>query len=79
MECSKIEECLSFQGCLEFQRGINYWRDRQAQFLSCFYYHVSQELYLDGYKTKGTTCRWKHVVMLVALAACMDKGLWRRV
>jgi hypothetical protein len=57
MECSKIEECLSFQGCLEFQRGINYRRDRQAQFLSYFYYHVSQELYPDGYKTKGTTCR----------------------
>ena len=63
MEYSEIEECLSFQGCMEFQRGINYRRDRQAQFLSCFYCHVSQELCPDGYKTKGATCRWKHVVM----------------
>jgi superfamily II DNA helicase RecQ len=53
MECSEIEECLSFQGCMEFQRGINYRRDRQVQFLSCFYCHVSQELCPDGYKTKG--------------------------
>jgi superfamily II DNA helicase RecQ len=79
MECSEIEECLSFQGCMEFQRKINYRRDRQGQFLSCFYCHVSQELCPDGYKTKGTTCRWKQVVMPVALAVCTDKGLWRRV
>jgi hypothetical protein len=75
MECSQIEEYLSFQGYMEFQRGINYRRDRQAQFLSYFYYHVLQELCPDGYKTKGTTCRWKHVVMPVALAVCTDKGL----
>jgi superfamily II DNA helicase RecQ len=79
MECFEIEECLSFQGCMEFQRKINYRRDRQAQFLSCFYCHVSQELCPDGYKTKGATCRWKHVVMPVALAVCTDEGLWRRV
>jgi hypothetical protein len=38
-----------------------------------------QELCPDSYKTKGTTCQWKHVVMPVALAVCIDKGLWRRV
>jgi hypothetical protein len=70
--CSEIEECLSFHGCMDFQRGINYRRDPQARFLSCFYCHVSQELCPDGYRSKGTTCRWKHVVM-------PDEGLWRQV
>jgi hypothetical protein len=79
MECSEIEECLSFHGCMGFQGSINYRRDRQAQFLSCFYCHVSQELCLDGYKSRGATCRWKHVVIPVALAVCSDEGLWGQV
>jgi superfamily II DNA helicase RecQ len=79
LECSEIEECLSFQGCMGFQGSINYRRDRQAQFLSCFYCHVSQELCPDGYKSKGAMCRWKHVVIPVALAVCTDEGLWRQV
>ncbi|KAG0648381.1 DEAD-box ATP-dependent RNA helicase 21 [Hyphodiscus hymeniophilus] len=70
MECSEIEECLSFQGCLGFQGRINYRRGRQAQFLSCFYCHVSQELCLDGHKSRGTT---------MALAVCADEGLWKQV
>lgn len=78
-ECSEIEDCLSFHGCMDFQRGINYRRDPQAQFLSCFYCHVSQALCPDGYKTKGATCRWKYIVIPVALAVCTDDGLWRRV
>ncbi len=75
IECLEIEECLSFQGCMDFQRGINYQWDWQVQFLSCFYCHVSQELCPDGYKSKGAACRWKHVVMPVALATSTNKGL----
>ncbi len=78
-ECPEVDECLRFQGCMEFQRLINYRRDRQAHFLSCFYCHVSQELCAEGYKSKGTSCRWKHVVIPVALAATTHEGLWRRV
>ena len=40
---------------------------------------MSQELCLDGYKSKGATCQWKHVVIPVALAVCSDKGLWEQV
>ena len=79
MECSKIKEYLSFQGYMEFQRGINYQQDQQAQFLSYFYYYVSQELYLDSYKTKGATYQQKYVVILVALAVYIDEGLQRWV
>jgi hypothetical protein len=42
---------------------IDYRRDKQARFLSCFYRHVSQELRRDGYKDKGSGRRWKHVVI----------------
>jgi hypothetical protein len=79
MECSEIEEGLSFQGSMDFQRSVDYRRDPQAQFLSCFYCHVSQELCPDGYKTKGATCQWKHVVVPVALAVYTDTGLWEQV
>lgn len=51
-ECSEIDESLSFEKCMGFQRTINYRRDRQAQFLSCFYCHVSKELCRDGYKER---------------------------
>lgn len=81
-ECAEIEECLSFRGfrgCMEFQGRINYRRDRQAQFLRCFYCHVSQELCRDGYKGGGKECQWKHVVIPAAIAATTEEVLWGRV
>lgn len=77
--CKEIEECLSFQSCMEFQQTIDYRRDKQARFLSCFYCHVSQKLCRDGYKDKGKGCRWKHVVIPVALAATTEGELWSRI
>jgi superfamily II DNA helicase RecQ len=78
-ECDELEECLSFLSCMAFQGQIDYRRDPQAKFLSCFYCHVSQELCTDGYQSRGATCRWKHIVIPVALAACTDEGLWGQV
>jgi hypothetical protein len=74
-QCDELDERLSFMGCMTFQGSIDYQRDPQARFLSCFYCHVSQELCVDGFQSKGTSCRWKHIVLLVALAASTDKGL----
>lgn len=71
---------LSFTSCMDFQGLINYKKDRQARFLSCFYCHVSQELCRDGYKTKGASCwRWKHTVIPVALAATTEADLLLRI
>lgn len=78
-DCSEVEESLMFEGCMKFQRGVDYRKDRQAKFLSCFYCHVSQSLCSDGYQTQGSKCRWKHIVMPVAFAACHNEGLWVRV
>lgn len=39
--CPRIDEELTFQSSMGFQRQINYRKDRQARYLSCFYYHVS--------------------------------------
>jgi hypothetical protein len=64
---------------MEFQGKINYRRDQRARFLSCFYCHVSQELCRDGYKTRGTTCRRKHVIIPLSLAATTETSLWARV
>ena len=75
MECGEIEERLSFRECMEFQGRINYRRDRQVQFLSCFYCHMSQELYRDGYKGGGKGCEWKYIVIPAAIAATTDEGL----
>ncbi|SPJ72407.1 uncharacterized protein FTOL_02135 [Fusarium torulosum] len=70
-------EDLSFRSCMDFQGLINYRKDRQASFLSCFYCHVSQELCRDGYKTKGASCwRWKHAVIPMALAATTEPDQW---
>jgi hypothetical protein len=73
-ECAEIKECQSFRGCMEFQGRINHRRDRQAQFLSYFYCHVSQELCQDGYKGGGKGCQWKHVVIPAAIAATTEEG-----
>ncbi|EXM14600.1 hypothetical protein FOTG_17016 [Fusarium oxysporum f. sp. vasinfectum 25433] len=71
---------LSFTSCMDFQGLIDYKKDRQARFLSCFYCHVSQELCRDGYKTKGASCwRWKHTVIPVALAATTEADLLLRI
>ncbi|KAK9443936.1 hypothetical protein VB005_02462 [Metarhizium brunneum] len=35
--CESTDECLSFLSCMDFQGKINYRRDPQARFLSCFY------------------------------------------
>jgi superfamily II DNA helicase RecQ len=71
---------LSFSSCMDFQGLINYRKDRQASFLSCFYCHVSQELCRDGYKTKGASCwRWKHAVIPMALAATTEPDLWLQI
>ena len=78
-ECSRLEESLTFGPSMEFQRGVDYRKDSQAKFLSCFYCHVSQGLCPDGYKTKGSACRWKHIVIPAAYAACHDETLWVRV
>ncbi|KAH7186870.1 hypothetical protein DER44DRAFT_754210 [Fusarium oxysporum] len=65
---------------MDFQGLIDYKKDRQARFLSCFYCHVSQELCRDGYKTKGASCwRWKHTVIPVALAATTEADLLLRI
>lgn len=77
--CPRIDEKLTFLACMDFQRQIDYRRDRQAQFLSCFYCHVSQEICVDGYRTKGATCQAKHAVIPVALAAETEDSLWPRV
>lgn len=55
---------------------IDYHKDRQARFLSCFHCHVSQALCPDGYQDQGASCRWKHVVIPLALAAMTDPALW---
>lgn len=77
--CTEIEESLSFESCMAFQRKIDYRRDKHAQFLSCFYCHVSQKLCLDGFKTKGMTCQWKHIIIPAALAATTEADIWDRV
>lgn len=77
--CERTDETLSFLSCMEFQGKINYRRDPQARFLSCFYCHLSQKLCKDGYQTKGATCRWKHVVLPAALAVTTERGLWERI
>jgi hypothetical protein len=77
--CPKSEETVTFAACMEFQGKIKYRKDTQARFLSCFYCHVSQELCRDGYKGGGRGCRWKHVVMPVAYAACQDEDIWLRL
>jgi hypothetical protein len=65
---------------MDFQGQINYKKDPQARFLSCYYCHVSQALCSDGYKTKGESCRrWKHTVIPVALAAITEADLWLRI
>ena len=78
-ECGQVEDSLTFKACMEFQGGINYRRDPQARFLSCFHCHVSQELCQEGYKTKGASCQWRHIVIPMALAATAEPGLWDRV
>jgi len=71
---------LSFTSCMDFQGLIDYKKDQQARFLSCFYCHISQELCRDGYKTKGASCwRWKHTVIPVALAATTEADLLLRI
>ena len=78
-ECPKIGKDITFEASMRFQRQLDYRRDRQAQFLSCFYCHVSQQICKDGYQTKGATCRQTHVVIPVVLAAKKEETLWKRV
>ena len=73
------EKDLSFSSCMNFQGLVNYKKDPQARFLSCFYCHVSQELCRDGYETKGASCRWKHAVIPMALAAMTEADIWSQV
>ncbi|KAL2211177.1 P-loop containing nucleoside triphosphate hydrolase protein, partial [Sarocladium strictum] len=75
----RVNKSLSFRHYIMFQGKINYRKDKQARFLSCFYCHVSQSLYTKGFKSKGASCRWKHIVMLVALAAATKESLWEQV
>ncbi|KAG8664903.1 uncharacterized protein FPOAC1_012880 [Fusarium poae] len=71
---------LSFSSCMDFQGRVNYKKEPQARFLSCYYCHVSQALCRDGYKTKGASCwRWKHTVIPVALAATTEADLLLRI
>ncbi|KAJ6438049.1 recq family helicase [Purpureocillium lavendulum] len=77
--CNELDDGLSFVSCIEFQRGINYRRDPQAAFLSCYFCHVSQGFCTEGYQTRGESCRRKHVVIPVAYAASTDDGLWGMV
>ncbi|KAL2212894.1 hypothetical protein CC79DRAFT_1326816, partial [Sarocladium strictum] len=58
-DCAEVDESLSFRHCMMFQGKINYRKDKQARFLSCFYCHVSQSLCTEGFKSKGASCRWK--------------------
>ncbi|KAL2211173.1 hypothetical protein CC79DRAFT_1347853 [Sarocladium strictum] len=48
-------------------------------YIICFYCYVSQSLCTKGFKSKGASCRWKHVVMPVALAAATKESLWEQV
>ncbi|KPM37531.1 hypothetical protein AK830_g9064 [Neonectria ditissima] len=73
------EKDLSFSSGMDFQGLVNYKKDPQARFLSCFYCHVSQELYQVGYETKGVSCRWKHAVIPMALAAGTEADIWSQV
>jgi superfamily II DNA helicase RecQ len=77
--CNELDDGLSFSKCMEFQRGINYRRDPQAAFLSCYFCHVSQQICTEGYQTRGESCRRKHVVIPVAYAASTDDELWGMV
>lgn len=77
--CNELDDGLSFVSCMEIQRGVDYRRDPQAKFLSCFFCHVSQELCTEGFKTQGTSCRWKHIVIPVAYATRTDDELWDMV
>jgi superfamily II DNA helicase RecQ len=73
--CGQLEASLTFGESMKFQRMVDYKKDRQAGFLSCWYCHVSQELCRDGFKSGGGSCRWKHTVIPVALAACSEESL----
>jgi hypothetical protein len=77
--CDEVDEGLSFTGCMRIQGSIKYRKDRQGQFLSWFYCHVSQEVCVDGIQCKGGSCWWKHIILAVALAGSTDKGLWMQV
>jgi superfamily II DNA helicase RecQ len=55
-ECSESSEGLNFAGCIAVQGQLNYRRDAQARFLSCFYCYVSQALCVDGFASKGAQC-----------------------
>jgi hypothetical protein len=74
-----VDECLSFLSSMDFQGKIDYRKDKQARFLSCFYCHVSQRLCTDGYKSGGASCRWKHAVIPLALAATTEPEIWSRL
>ncbi|KAL2212891.1 hypothetical protein CC79DRAFT_1330197, partial [Sarocladium strictum] len=82
--CDALEEIeeLGKPGCCVcwmFKGKINYRKDKQARFLSCFYCYISQSLCTKGFKSKGASCRWKHVVMPVALATATKESLWEQV
>ncbi|KAL2207010.1 hypothetical protein CC79DRAFT_1335237 [Sarocladium strictum] len=77
--CAEVDKSLSFRHYIMFQGKINYRKDKQARFLSCFYCYVSQSLCTKGFKSKGASCRWKHIVMPVALAAATKESLWEQV
>lgn len=77
--CGQLKESLTLEECMKFQRGVDYRKDAQAKFLSCFYCHVSQSLCVHGYQTWGSKCQWKHIVIPVAFASCHGEGLWVRV
>lgn len=78
--CTEVDgDCLSFRDYMDFQRKINYRKDQQARFLSCFYCHLSQALCPDGYQDRGASCRWKHVVIPLAYAATTEQELWAKV
>ncbi|KAL2201601.1 hypothetical protein CC79DRAFT_1351830 [Sarocladium strictum] len=51
-DCAKVNESLSFRHYIMFQGKINYRKDKQARFLSCFYCH-EQVQQLAGREFKG--------------------------
>jgi hypothetical protein len=62
---------------MRFQEGIRYKSGggRQVSYLSCFYCHLSQALCAEGYRDKGRSCKYKHIVMPLALVVFIEPAM----